>query len=124
MQLPDRQDFGMLIHTALRKVCDSKITSIAYNLIHACDQEWILFLDVLYDNLEKHKAQNLVNAVREVVRKMQPIEDLDPLCERPERELVKEIDKNLFTALVLTMNEFDLEDWERALAYREPEEES
>jgi len=37
-------DLGSSIHTALRKACDSKITSVAYNLVGGLTEEWTYVL--------------------------------------------------------------------------------
>ena len=50
-----RDDLGPYLHTALRKTCDSKPTSLLYNVIHLCpDDDWSGFLDRLWEGLNDH----------------------------------------------------------------------
>lgn len=49
----DLYELGMNLHTALRKCCDSPETSLAYNVIHASDEEWTVFLRALYKWVEE-----------------------------------------------------------------------
>lgn len=53
------QDACVMMHTALRKCCDSKITTAAYNLIHIIDVEpaslnaWRILGDLVAEDVNK-----------------------------------------------------------------------
>lgn len=46
-------EVGAALHTALRKVCDSTPTSLAWNLIYLCDHAWSAYLRFVADRLVK-----------------------------------------------------------------------
>jgi len=53
------EQLGEALHTALRKCCDSRPTSIAYNLIHEIDSVvWHDYLDYLRDKLKGVKFKD------------------------------------------------------------------
>lgn len=49
--LAPKNELGAYLHTALRKVCDSTPTSLAYNVISICDEGWEEFLEVVWRKL-------------------------------------------------------------------------
>ena len=63
-----RDDLGPLLHTALRKLCDSKATSAMYNAIQIVDgRVWGLYLDVIWTALEKNPEFNDRNALSLII---------------------------------------------------------
>jgi hypothetical protein len=46
-ETPPADEYGMLMHTALRKLCDSQPTSIAWNIIHLVPVTWTSFSDAV-----------------------------------------------------------------------------
>jgi hypothetical protein len=66
-----RKDLGLLLHTALRKLCNSRVTSAAYNVIHLLvdhDREsWSVHLNAVWDELESRKPKT-PEEVRDAVK--------------------------------------------------------
>ena len=126
------EDVGCCIHTALRKACDSRITSIAYNLVHAADVEWEVFLRTLFERcpvkFDGAYPEELEAAVTRTVEQMCPMRDFDPTSRQrlPRSDkrvcdsLPEGFNHSLFIALVLTFNEFDGGEWRAALSYLSP----
>jgi len=48
-------ELGMHLHTNLRKFCDSRPTSLAYNLVHldSCNEAWYGYLDAVWAKLKE-----------------------------------------------------------------------
>jgi hypothetical protein len=46
-EAPPADEYGLLMHTALRKLCDSRPTSIAWNIIHLAPATWTSFSDAV-----------------------------------------------------------------------------
>ena len=112
-------DACMLMHTALRKLCDSKITSAAYNLVYLVDVEphkfdpWRFFGQLVADHLNERVAHTPANAVKLA------IEELDdaywgnvtgPARER--RETIPDDAQTWLHALSCTLQCFDAKDVE------------
>lgn len=51
----ERDILGEYIHTAMRKICDSDASSLAYNVIHLCKEGWTAYLDLVWDELRSKK---------------------------------------------------------------------
>lgn len=102
----ERDDLGPLIHTALRKCCDSSESSLVYNVIHLCigteNNGWGSYLDLAWAELD--------NANR-------------PLWECAKRAgAALEYGNAERNALRLSMALMSQSDWEGAVAFLEPEE--
>lgn len=56
-----RNDLGYILHTALRKGCDSKESSLCWNVVNYddFDKEWKAFLDIVWSNLESREIPAL-----------------------------------------------------------------
>jgi hypothetical protein len=73
----DSSDACMLMHTALRKACDSKITSAAYNLIHLIELKpdrynpWLLLGELVAD--KRNAGMKPVTALQQSIVAMSDI---------------------------------------------------
>jgi len=124
-------DVCVAIHTAMRKLCDSKITSAAYNLIHLICQAnlkakyspWRLYGDLLAEHLNKNPEVDIANIAMRAANSLD-----DKYYERivvPRREKGKESYpdgvRNWLHALQCTLQCFNEGDWAATVAYLEPE---
>ena len=57
VRLHAKAEWSELLHVALRKVCDSKATSAAWNLIYLMDEGWEGYLVHLKESLPEAVAQ-------------------------------------------------------------------
>ena len=114
-------DACVMMHTALRKVCDSKITSSVYNMIHLIDVKperfdtWRLLGQLVADRLAK--GEKPVEALRRAHRELE-----NALHERvvAARRGTEEAPSNATTwlyALSCAMHCFSKEDWEGMASY-------
>src|SRR4051794_14547151 len=74
----DKQIVGESLHTALRKCCDSPITSAAWHLLYAMPRNvWADYIDQVFEGIivqQEHPSQGMIaSAVRRV-----SLEDFDP----------------------------------------------
>jgi hypothetical protein len=64
-----REDISVLLHTALRKTCDSTVTSAAWNLMFLLDQETTeAFYDAIWKRLATIRPEAKILEVRRCVR--------------------------------------------------------
>ena len=120
MKTLDHNDLGCYMHTALRKLCDSTVTSLAYNLIYAAGEEWNYFLKIFHENLPETKdLAELAQYAEALVEKMGPCEEFWPDREVFNEDSLKQkgINKTMYLSLLLTFELFDQDDWKPALAY-------
>ena len=125
------QDLGVLFHTALRKVCDSTITSVAYNLAHGMHEEWSLLMVVVSMAIRREKGFRVHTDTPEIMAAhlrhlMGDIAKYEEWCypwhkgkqvihSGPEtRAWVKE---SRFLGLALTLRMFTEEDMERMVSF-------
>lgn len=98
-------DVASLMHTALRKACDSPITTIAYTLVHALsDGKWLAFVELLL----KHRGKR-------------PLHDsiwLNDALDHVYEEFPKDM---ALRTLLLVFREFDSEDRDGAVAFFGPQ---
>jgi hypothetical protein len=115
----DHRDIGCYIHTALRKACDSTPTSLVYNLIHASDGEWSLYLKYLTKFLDENKEEMVDQTIG--VRYLCAIDTLSDLIGDyyPTNEELKGdgINASLYMSIALGFKLFDDRDWQGALCY-------
>ncbi len=115
----------MLMHTALRKVCDSKITSSVYNMVHLVEVKpekydpWRYLGQLVADRL--NKGEKPVSALKAAHAELEDKfldlwlegrrKDYDQPCEPPD-------DARLWMhALSCAMHCFSPEDWEGMASY-------
>lgn len=102
-----RGELGAMLHTALRKHCDTDATSVAYNAIHleAMNAAWRIFLDAFWKRLPDRGLE----AADCVKHAMAAVDDIEWGAS----------DRNL---LRLVLARFTVKDWEGCtfcLWYRE-----
>lgn len=63
-----KEDLGYLLHVALRKICDTPETTLAWNLLglNAMQPAWARYLEQVWDKLDQYTAKN-VHALLETV---------------------------------------------------------
>lgn len=107
------EECGAAMHTALRKVCDSKITSLAYNVVRLVDAGWSAYARLV--------AAELAAGSQPVAAAKTAAAKLDHLDERQEGNewLTKEKARSEQMALVCTFALFTPIDWECFAAYLE-----
>lgn len=109
-------------HTALRKQCDSKITSAAYNLIHLIDVKpsrfdaWLFYGGLVAEKLRAGMAPVLaVRQAAETLDDMFFARVIRPAREKDER--LPDHAQTIMHALYCTFACFSAGDWEGMAAY-------
>lgn len=77
-----REELGMALHTALRKACDSSVTSLAWNLVQLdeLDPAWNTYLDMAWAGLGAAKNKNeVLSALAKAGREL-PSKDFAHAC--------------------------------------------
>lgn len=117
----DGSDACVFMHTALRKACDSKITSCVYNLVHLIDikpkkfDPWCFLGKLVADRLNggEKSVQALKAAHHELEDKFLDMIHVDQKM----RDQVPENTIATMYALSCAMACFDKADWEGMAAY-------
>lgn len=100
---------GCSLHTALRKACDSTVTSLAWNYLNFADDAWSTYLKLVKPDWERVKTRT---EALELLK--ESAEDLPNL---------KTVTSELMT-LHLIFKLFDEKDWEGFATYLEWEDET
>ncbi len=109
----NESDFAVMVHTALRKACDSTITSIAYNMIHATNGPWGAFVSLVYSQFNwSRPEESFAERVDELSEWLPTTNELKEVG----HELTGE-ERSMLIALILTFKLFDGDDWKGACAY-------
>ena len=119
LELGNWGDLGACVHTALRKCCDSTVTSLAYNLVHACDREWDHLLKIMHDEISKVEDPtpgSVADSMLQLFEKLSIFDDRWPYGPHDPKSKTPG-DANLFQALVLAFRLFDRDEWLGAHAY-------
>ena len=70
LTLTNINDLGCDLHTCLRKFCDTKPTSLLYNVIFLADKAWLNYLTIAFEELQgapvKEVAQKLKEAAQQI----------------------------------------------------------
>lgn len=103
-------DLGMALHTALRKACDSKATSAAWNLIEILNEPWSIYLDLLLKELKEAKRPSLSDLREFTLDLWHPFGEIDQIV-RDDRGSAARKDRRLITALGCVFEMFDDVDW-------------
>lgn len=123
----DREDLGANLHTALRKLCDSTPTSLAWNLFYCLPPEiWNAYLDCVFEGAEKATQSTLGEAVKQSsigFRDWMSDPAGDSRFSRKETYTVKATKKTQDTAgswaqtLTCTFKLFDADDWQAYIGF-------
>jgi hypothetical protein len=127
----DGSDVCVAVHTAMRKLCDSKITSAAYNLIHlicaaklkAKHSPWRLFGAVLAEHLNHDPKVDAANIAKRAANSLDDLyyERIAEPRRKEGKDAYPEGTRNWLHALQCTLQCFDEDDWAAAVAYLGPE---
>ena len=134
-QYPEWAEWGMALHTALRKCCDSRMTSIAYNIINGMQNgEWGAFSQMLLAAIDaKAISAKTPESLAEGIRRMatfdytegcptftdeyEPKFTSDQRSGKEAEELTKKSSRSLWSALIMVIGEFDEGDMLGFVAY-------
>lgn len=75
-------DLGAPIHTAMRKCCDSTLSSMAHSLVSGLDEEWVLFLRAIRKGIDDKLIVTTSRSAMAESMKLWLKNDV-PLCKGP-----------------------------------------
>ena len=119
----DLNDVGCYVHTALRTACDSTPASLAYNLIHACDGEWGLFLTKVMKMVEEYSWSEGTSFTEKVECSFKELAEKGIMSDYwPSKHELQESNEPLFHSLCLAFKLCSAGDWQAIMYYIAEEE--
>lgn len=111
----DRDGLGECLHAALRKCCDSKVTSLLWNVIGLLDEKvWEMYLDHVWVRLQvaEKTGTDFSHVLKEASLSFE-----DEVYRRPAER--RQINNQHLSVLALTFELMATEDWEGYVAFLE-----
>jgi len=101
---------GEAMHTAMRKVCDTPLTTVAYLLISGLDMEWEVFVKMVHERLSEEGCSTSGDAADAMIDWFGSYPD-EQIRERLQRRGADHRSVYRAAALVLLFGAFSRDEW-------------
>lgn len=113
--------FGTCFHTALRKLCDSKVTSLMYNIVWLCKSPvWASMCEMMEEEFQGKKFREREDFAK-AAKHFWTHDDLYSKLQTKLDKEYKKMEASEFYSLQIAGELMELEDWVMALDYMWPD---